>query len=142
MKDDMNRLRVIDQPEVRRPLQLSYARLPVCLDKHPSLQVYSYLRLPGIHARGFWPGFHSHYPAIEPRGRSARLLSRCTLAWRISALPSSMLFFRALILLLPTTCPSPDVALGSEAREERGGPCTGMIAHLTVLRVPVRTSVL
>ena len=34
------------------------------------------LRLPGLKARGFWFGFHSHHPAVEPGGRSARLLSQ------------------------------------------------------------------
>jgi hypothetical protein len=34
------------------------------------------LRLPGLKARRFWFGFHSHHPAVDPGGRSARLLSQ------------------------------------------------------------------
>jgi hypothetical protein len=76
---------------------------------------------------------HSPYPAIGPRARSARLSSRRTLAWRISALGSAMLVFRPLLLLL-ATCARFHTLLRAVAlpREERSG--MHLIATVVLLR--------
>ena len=80
------------------------------------------LKLPTAQAEGFLVCLHSPYPAIGPRARSARLSSRRTLAWRISALRSEMLVFRPLLLLL-ATCARFHTLLREVAlpREKRNG---------------------
>ena len=82
------------------------------------LQVTVKLKLPTAQAEGFLVCLHSPYPAIGPRARSARLSSRRTLAWRISALGSEMLVFRPLLLLL-ATCARFQTLLRAVAKQEK-----------------------
>src|SRR5579864_5758882 len=82
------------------------------------------LKLPTAQAEGFLVGLHSPYPAIGPRARSARLSSRRTLAWRISALRSAMLLFRPLVLLLATCARFQTLLRGVAKQEKREVVCT------------------
>jgi hypothetical protein len=61
------------------------------------------LRPPLNKSRGFWLGWHSHHPSMEPRARSPRLLSRRTLTPKILTFRGKPPVFRSLLLLHPAS---------------------------------------
>jgi len=65
--------------------------------------LYCCLRPPWDQSQGFRLGYHSHHPAMEPRGRSLGLLSRRTLTPRTWTFQGRSPVFRALVLSHPAS---------------------------------------
>jgi hypothetical protein len=80
------------------------------------------LRLPTAESRGVLLSFHLSLPCDRASMETNRISSRRTLAWRTSALPSRLLFFRSLLLSLPARAHLQALFREWNARKRRSAP--------------------